>query len=72
MDQGNEKYIRTQRNVGYLIILNWTTGEYSWKIPEDILLELSVLMISNYDVKEHFLPGEVALRPFEAVLYLLS
>jgi hypothetical protein len=74
IDEDNEKvfaYIRSQGNFGYLIKLNWSTEEYEWKVPEEIPLGRSVLMIGNYEVKVHFLEPQVVLRPFEARIYTI-
>lgn len=41
------------------------------KIPDDIDVDLAVLVISNYDVPDEPLPQHVKLRPYEARIYSL-
>lgn len=74
VDEDNESifaYIRSQGNFGYLIILNWGTEICKWKVPEDIYLGHSVLVIGNYDIEERYLSREVMLKPYEARIYTI-
>jgi hypothetical protein len=74
VDEENEKimaYIRSQGVFGYLIMLNWTTEDCEWTIPDDIYIGASVLMIANYEVSGRVLHQKITLRPYEARIYTL-
>lgn len=74
VDEENETifaYIRSQGNFGYLIILNWSADDYTWQVPEEVILGNSILMIGNYEVKPRYLMSEVTLRPYEARIYTI-
>lgn len=64
-------FLRTQGPWRSLIFCNWSQEESDFEIPEEIDVDLAVLLISNYTVQDEPLAQKVRLKPYEARIYSL-
>ncbi|KAJ5666782.1 hypothetical protein N7462_011191 [Penicillium macrosclerotiorum] len=64
-------FLRTQGPWQSFIFCNWSAKSVVFSIPEEIDIDLAVLVISNYPVADNPLQYEVPLQPYEARIYSL-
>lgn len=64
-------FLRTQGPWRSLIFCNWSAECSDFEIPEEIDVDLAVLIISNYRVDDDPLGHKVRLKPYEARIYSL-
>lgn len=64
-------YLRTQGPWRSFIFANWSPDYADLQIPEEIDMDLAVLLISNYYVGPEPIERGTRLRPYEARIYSL-
>ncbi|GAQ06594.1 oligo-1,6-glucosidase [Aspergillus lentulus] len=64
-------FLRTQGPWRTLIFCNWSAEHSDFEIPEEIDIDLAIMLIANYHVDEYQLQQKVRLRPYEARIYSL-
>lgn len=64
-------FLRIQGPWRSFIFCNWSPEDRTFEIPEELNLDLAVLLIANYPVEEDYLKNSVQLRPYEARIYSL-
>ncbi|KAK9240073.1 glycoside hydrolase superfamily [Lipomyces kononenkoae] len=63
-------YARRYEDKVVLVVLSFSEEEYSWTVPHEYMKQGKVLL-SNYGHASPLKP-EIAMRPFEAIVYLLD
>lgn len=64
-------FLRVQGPWRSFIFCNWSTDERVFEIPEELNVDLAVLLVANYPVEDDPLQNNVKLRPYEARIYSL-
>lgn len=62
-------YIRTLNGERMLIIINFFGREPVFRLPEDIEIKNTQLLLANYDVSGKEGISEIKLRPYETRIY---
>jgi len=65
-------YTRTLKEETLLVITNFSSENPGFNLPTDLSFEKKDLLISNYEVEETEDIAEIALKPYEARVYLLK
>jgi len=65
-------YTRTLKEETLLVITNFSSENPGFNLPTDLSFEKKDLLISNYEVEETEDIVEIALKPYEARVYLLK
>lgn len=64
-------FLRTQGPWRSLIFCNWAPEHSEFEIPQEINVDLAVMLIANYHVFDDPLQHKLRLRPYEARIYSL-
>jgi hypothetical protein len=64
-------FLRAQGPFRTLVTCNFSSEEALYDIPPEIDIDLAVLVIANYHVRECKLEYKTTLRPWEARVYTL-
>ena len=75
IDTSNDQvyaYTRTNNKDIFLILLNFSTDEITYSLPNNIQLKKSELVISNTSISEDIKENAVFLKAYQAIVYKLS